>query len=167
LFLVLAAGITQLKFNFLVLAAVGVVITNSLFSAGDYYRYVRKENWDAPAGYVSLKMEEGDLLLFNSPMVQIPFDYYYEDYEKLKFFQLEQRGIPDMFESGRPESRMTKDDIPDLVSLLNGHKRVWLVYSHELYSDPLGLVPQTLADKMKLIEQRDFYGGKVQLYEAP
>jgi len=62
---------------------------------------------------------------------------------------------------------MTESDIPKLISMLRGHNRVWLVYSHDSYTDPKGLVPQTLASQMKLIRKRDFYGGQVQLYEAP
>ena len=37
-----------------------------------------------------------------------------------------------------------------------------LVYSHDSYTDPMGLIPQTLASKMELIRQRDFYGGQIQ-----
>jgi hypothetical protein len=62
---------------------------------------------------------------------------------------------------------MTEGDIPGLISMLRGHNRVWLVYSHNDITDPNGLVPQTLASQMKLIRERDFYGGKVQLYEMP
>jgi hypothetical protein len=50
---------------------------------------------------------------------------------------------------------------------LAGHDRVWLVYSHAQYTDPLGLIPQTLAAQMELIRERDFYGGQVQLYKNP
>jgi hypothetical protein len=43
----------------------------------------------------------------------------------------------------------------------------WLVYSHNDYTDPQGLIPQTLAAKMRLAREREFYGGRVQLYETP
>jgi mannosyltransferase len=67
----------------------------------------------------------------------------------------------------RKKAKMTESDIPGLISLLHGHDRVWLVYSHDFYTDPLGLIPRTLASQMKLIRTRDFYGGQVQLYENP
>jgi hypothetical protein len=51
---------------------------------------------------------------------------------------------------------MTTNEIPGLISLISGHKRVWLVYSHDSYTDPLGLIPQTLAAQMKLIRNDDF-----------
>jgi hypothetical protein len=62
---------------------------------------------------------------------------------------------------------MTAGDVPALMSLVREHNRVWLVYSHDAYTDPEGIIPQTLTAHMKLTQTRDFYGGQVQLYEAP
>jgi mannosyltransferase len=81
---------------------------------------------------------------------------------------VEEHGVPvDMFDSGIMEPKMAESDIPRLISLLNGHKTVWLVYSHNANTDPIGLIPQTLASVMKLIYTRDFNGVQVQIYGAP
>ncbi|HOT93053.1 MAG TPA: glycosyltransferase family 39 protein [Anaerolineae bacterium] len=168
LFLALAAGVTQLKFRFLILVAVGILGTNNLFAAADYYRFTQKEDWRTAAGYVANFAQKGDLVLFNATWVQIPFDYYFHAYENQYAIQIEKRGAPvDLFDSGVVEPKMTERDIPRLLSLIDGRQRVWLVYSHDWYTDPQGLIPQTLASKMRLTRQRDFYGGRVQLYEAP
>jgi hypothetical protein len=168
LFLVMAAGIAQLRFRLLIIAMVGILGTNSLFSAGDYYRFMQKEDWSTAAGYVAYFAQKDDLVLFNSNFVEIPFDYYFKPYEKQYFIQVEKCGVPeDLFDSGILEPKMTDSYIPKLISLLSGHNRVWLVYSHDSYTDPRGLIPQTLASKMKLIQERDFYGGQVQLYGTP
>jgi len=167
MFLVLAAGIAQLRFRLLMIVVLGILGTNYLFSNGDIYRFAQKEDWSDPAGYIANYVEKDDVILFNSAMVQIPFDYYFKAYEKKYFIQVEKHGIPDMFDSRIPEPRMTNGDIPRLISLLRGHKRVWLVYSHDSYTDPEGLIPQTLKHEMKYIRTRDFYGVQVQLYEAP
>jgi len=168
LLLVLAAGIAHLRFRFLILAALGILGTLNLFSAADYYRFMRKEDWSTPAGYVANFAEKDDLVLFNATWVQIPFDYYFKTYEDLYSIQVEKRGVPvDMFDSGILEPKMTDSDIAGLISLVNERDRVWLVYSHNWYTDPMGLIPQTLASKMGLTRQRDFYGGQVQLYETP
>jgi mannosyltransferase len=168
LFLILAAGVAHLRFRFLIIGAVGILGTISLFSASDYYRFFQKEDWYTAAGYVANFAEKDDLVLFNSNFVVIPFDYYFETYEHLYSIQVEKYGVPeDLFDSGILEPEMTDSDIPKLISLLNGHNRVWLVYSHNSYTDPTGLIPQTLASKMKLIRTRDFYGGQVQLYGTP
>jgi hypothetical protein len=137
-------------------------------SAGDYFKFVQKEDWSTAAGYVANFAEKDDLVLFNDTFVQIPFDYYFTTYEELYRIQIEKRGLPvDMLDSGIVEPKMTTDDIPRLMSLMSGRRRVWLVYSHNGYTDPMGLIPQTLAAKMELSRKRDFNGGQVQLYVSP
>lgn len=168
LFLVLAAGIAQFRFRFLIVIMAGILSAANLFSTSDYFRFMQKEDWSTPAGYVANFAQKDDLILFNATWVQIPFDYYFKPYEDQYSIQVEKRGVPvDMFDSGVVEPKMTDSDIPRLVSLLSGRKRVWLVYSHDWYADPRGVIPQTLASRMRLTRQRDFYGGQVQLYEAP
>ncbi len=168
LFLILAAGIAQLRFRLLIIAAVGILGTNNLFSASDYFRFTQKEDWSTAAGYVARFAQKDDVVLFNATLVQIPFDYYFGAFEKLYSIQVEKHGLPvDMADSGNVEPTMTTNDLPRLMSLLSGRNRVWLVYSHNWYTDPMGLIPQTLASKMTLTRTRDFYGGQVQLYETP
>ena len=168
MFLLLAAGIVQLRFRFLMIVVLGILATNFLFSTGDYYRFFQKEDWSTAAGYVANFAEKDDLVLFNSNFVEIPFDYYFKPYEMQYSLQVVKHGVPlDLFDSGILEPKMTTKDIRGLISLLSGHNRVWLVYSHNDYTDPMGLVPQTLASKMKLLRTRDFYGGQVQLYGTP
>ncbi|MAT98335.1 MAG: hypothetical protein CL608_14415 [Anaerolineaceae bacterium] len=168
LFLVLAAGIAQLRFRPLMILVLGILGTINLFSTGDYYRFYQKEDWSTAAGYVAYFAEEDDLVLFNSNFVEIPFNYYFKTYEEQYLLRVEKQGVPlDLFDSAILEPEMKESDIPALTSLLQDHNRVWLVYSHNDYTDPNGLIPQTLASKMSLIRQRDFNGGQVQLYETP
>lgn len=173
LFLMLAAGIAQLRFRVLMIVVIGTLSVNYFFSDGDYYRLVQKEDWSSAVSEVVAFVEKDDLVLFNSNFVEIPFDYYVKTLNPLsvqveKFSQVEKQGVPeDLFESGILEPKMTNTDVPKLITLLRGHKRVWLVYSHNWYTDPTGLIPQTLASQMKLIRQNDFYGVQVQLYGTP
>jgi hypothetical protein len=170
LFLVVAAGIVQLRFRLVILVVLGILGINNLFSTGDYYRSRQQEDWNNVAGYVANYVQKDDLILFNATWVQIPFDYYFKVYEDQYFLQVEQHGVPvDMFDRGIAEPKMTDSDIPRLISLLSGRNRVWLVYSHNWYTDtdPMGLIPQTLASEMKLIQERDYYGLQVQLYGVP
>ena len=168
LYLLLAAGVAQLRFRPLMILVLGSLCAINLFSSSDYYRFYQKEDWNTAAGYVANFAEKDDLVLFNSNFVEIPFNYYFRTYEDQYSIQVEKQGVPlDLFDSGTLEPEMTADDIPGLISLLNGHDRVWLVYSHDSYTDPMGLIPDTLASQMKLIRERDFYGGQVQLYGTP
>ena len=168
LFLVLATGIAQLRFRLLIIMMVGVLGTNNLFSAGDYFRFVQKEDWSNPAGFIANFVQKDVLVLFNATWAQIPFDYYFKTYENQYSIQVEKHGVPvDMFDSGVLEPKMTESDIPRLISLLSGHRTVWLVYSHNQNTDPMGIIPQTLASQIKLIYGRDYYGVQVQIYGAP
>lgn len=168
LYLALAAGVAQLKFRPLMILGLMSLGAINLFSAGDYYRWYQKEDWSTAADYVANFAEKDDLVLFNSNFVEIPFNYYFRTNEDLYQIQVEKQGVPlDLFDSGILEPEMTANDVPRLISLLSGHNRVWLVYSHESYTDPMGLIPKTLASQKKLIRTRDFYGGQVQLYVTP
>jgi hypothetical protein len=168
LYLVLAAGVVQVKFRPLMVLVLGSLGAINLFSAGDYYRFYQKEDWSTAAGYVAYFAEKGDLVLFNSNFVEIPFNYYFRSYEDLYGIQVVKQGLPlDLIDNGVLEPEMTANDIPGLISLLRGHDRVWLVYSHNSYTDPKGLIPETLASQMKLLRRRDFYGGQVLLYGTP
>ena len=166
--LLLAAGIMQLRFRLLMIMVLGAVATNYMFTTGDYYRFFQKEDWATAAGHVAYSAKKGDLVLFNSNFVEIPFDYYFRPYEDQYSLQLVKQGVPlDLLGDGVLEPKMTEDDIPKLAALVSGHDRVWLVYSHDSYTDPKGLIPQTLAAQKKLTSTREFYGGQVQLYETP
>ncbi len=168
LFLLLAAGVAQFKFRYLIIVVLGTLSALNLFAVSDYYRFFQKEDWSTAAGFVALFAEKDDLVLFNSNFAEIPFDYYFETYETHYDIQVVKQGVPlDLFASGVPEPPMTPGDVPGLVALLTGHKRVWLVYSHASYTDPLGLIPQVLAAHKTLMRTRDFYGGQVQLYGTP
>jgi hypothetical protein len=168
LLLLLAAGIIQLRFRLLMIVVLGILVTINLFSASDYYRFTQKEDWSKPAGFVANFIQKDDLILFNASWVQIPFDYYFKPYERQYLLQVEKHGVPvDMFDSGVLEPKMTESDIPRLQSLVSGHKTVWLIYSHNLITDPMGLIPRTLASTMKLLATRDYYGVQVQIYGSP
>jgi len=168
LFLLLAGGIALLKNRYLIVLGLMALCTINLFSVSDYFRFYQKEDWKTAARSVAGFAEKDDLILFNSNFIEIPFDYYFDPYAELYSLQVEERGLPlDLAASGILEPEMTANDIPGLISLLNGHPRVWLVYSHADYTDPGGLIPQTLAARMKLTRENEFYGGVVQLYVSP
>jgi mannosyltransferase len=168
LILLLAAGIAHLKSRILVFVAVAILGTNNVFTTSDYYRFYQNEDWSTAAAYVANFAQKDDLVLFNAGWTQIPFDYYFRRWEEQYPIQVERHGVPaDMFDRCILEPIMTAGDIPRLDSLLVGHERVWLVYSHNWYTDPNGLVPQALAAQMNVSLRRDFNGGVVQLYVRP
>ncbi|MBA4383225.1 MAG: hypothetical protein C0410_00670 [Anaerolinea sp.] len=168
LFLLLAAGVAQFRFKILIFVMLGCLVTINFFSTSDYYKFFQKEDWNSAARTVAGLAENDDLVLFNSNFVEIPFNYYIESYETHQYLRLEKQGLPqDLIDDGVLEPVMTEEDIPALISMLKGYERVFLVYSHDSYTDPLGLIPQTLASQMKLSRETEFIGGVVQVYVTP
>jgi mannosyltransferase len=162
LYVLMAAGIAALRRPTVAMAAIAILMAANGFSLQEYYNNFQKEGWREAAAYVGPQAREGDLILFNASWVQIPFDYYFRAADK----PLEEHGLPaDLFERGILEPKMSPADLPRLRVLIQGHPRVWLVYSHDWYTDSQGLIPVTLAQAMTLVESRPYEGLEVQLYE--
>lgn len=163
LYLLLAAGIGQLRRRPCILAAVLMTLTINTLSLREYYDHFEKEQWDDAAAFVAERVEPGDLILFNAAWVQIPFDFYFRPHNSPAV----ERGLPvDLFERGDLEPKMTVSDLPRLRVLIRGRERVWLVYSHDWYTDPQGLIPSALEEELDVLDRWDFYGLQVQLYGA-
>jgi hypothetical protein len=126
-----------------------------------HFQLSRKEEWREAAAYVARQLEPGDLLLFNATWVQIPFDYYFEQ----SALTAERRGVPvDLFDAGLLEPIMAAQDLPRLTELIAGRSRVWLIYSHDWYTDPHKLIPTHLQKNLDWVKRRSFYGLELRLY---
>jgi mannosyltransferase len=161
LYLLLAAGICQLRRWPFILIAVLLILTVNGLSLREYYVHFEKEQWDDAAAFVAERVEPDDLILFNATWVQIPFDFYFRSYDLM----VTERGVPvDLFDRGILEPKMAESDLPRLRNLIRGHERVWLVYSHNWYTDPQGLIPPVLEEELDMLNQWRFYGLQVRLY---
>ena len=164
LYLLLAAGVNQLRYRVLVLGAVLMLVTVNGLSLREYYTNFEKEQWDDAAQYVAGRVESEDLILFNATWVQIPFDFYFRFHNK----NVAEHGAPvDLFDRGILEPKMTRADVPRLQSLLRQYERVWLVYSHNWYTDPESIVVNALSAELTLLDRQRFYGLEIHLYGTP
>jgi hypothetical protein len=163
LYLLLAAGLRLLRWRVLIMAGTLWLVALNLISLNEYYTTFRKEEWDDAAHYVAEHAQGNDLILFNATWVQIPFDFYFHDYHR----PVLEHGVPvDLFDRGVLEPKMTAADLPRLHDLISGHDRIWLVYSHDWYTDPQAIVRTTLSEALTLIDEREFFGLKLYLYSA-
>jgi len=161
LYLVLAAGIRQLRYRPYIVAAVLMIVTVNGLSLREYYAHFEKEQWDDAASFVAQRVQPDDLLLFNATWVQIPFDFYFRLHNR----PVAEHGLPvDLFDRGILEPKMAESDLPRLRSLIRGHNRVWLIYSHDWYTDPQGLIPPALDEELDPLDTWDFYGLQLRLY---
>ena len=144
-----------------VASVVAVLVVNSL-SLHEYYVRYQKEQWDDAARYVAQRIEEEDLILFHATWTQLPFDFYFDPQ-----LSVEKHGLPvDLFDRGVLEPKMTEQDLPRLYKLLRGRDRVWLIYSHNWYTDPQHLIPAALAERGELVDRQPFHGLDVYLYDV-
>ncbi len=138
----------------------GLLLLNSVALRG-YYADFHKEAWDEAAAYVAAHARADDLLLFNATWVQIPFDYYFRE----SGLALEERGLPvDLFDRGELEPSMTAADLPRLRNLIANRDGVWLIYSHDWFTDPQRLIPAALAQEMTLQKAITFTGIRLLRY---
>ncbi len=142
--------------------ALALILVLSGLSLGGYYWGFQKEGWDQAAAYVAEHVGPDDVIVFNATWVQIPFEYYYRHYGK----DTELRGLPvDLFDRGVLEPIMAESDVPYLHELVRGRERVWLVYSHDWYTDPKKIIPRELARDLRVVDRRKFPGLQVIRYE--
>ncbi len=164
LYVLLAAGLRQLRYRPYILAGLITLVVINGFSLREYFFFFEKEQWDDAAAYVAERVANEDLLLFNATWVQIPFDFYFRRYNR----PVVKHGVPtDLFDRGILEPKMASSDLPHLHDLIRGHERVWLIYSHNWYTDPQSLIPRALGHELKLLDQREFVGLEVHLYGVP
>jgi len=65
----------------------------------------------------------------------------------------------DLFDRGVLEPKMAASDLSRLRALIQGRERVWLVYSHDWYTDP-----PALAEELDLLDRCKFHDLQVRLY---
>lgn len=143
-------------------AALAGLLYANYASLQNYYDNFRKEEWREAAAWAAERVRPHDLMLFNATWVQIPFDYYFARHD----LDVARHGVPvDMFDAGVLEPKMTEAGVPRLMELMDGYNCVWLVYSHNWYTDPNKILPNVLRHEMMARKGQSFSGLEIQLYE--
>lgn len=121
--------------------------------ATDYWTQPEYEAWRPTAQYLAENAKPDDIILFNDSYVELSFDYYFRRYH----VPVVEQGVPTTFgATAIDEPIMTEIDIPRLRDLAVHHRRLWLVYSHDWYTDPHHLVLDTLGHTLQLIRTQSF-----------
>ncbi len=145
----------------MIVALLGVLIALPLISLKSYYRDFEKEDWALVGEHVAAHASDDDLVLFNATWSQIPVEYYTRNTP----VSADMAGIPGtLFDSGKLEPIMTKDDVAYLHELTSSYDELWLVYAHEWYTDPAGIIPQALTAGYDLVDEQGFRGPRVLHY---
>jgi mannosyltransferase len=154
-YLIMATALTQLRRRPVYRAAMTILLL-LIMVVGlslNYWQKPEYEAWRPVAKYIARGVRPGDAILFNDSYVQLPFDYYFKRYH----ISVVEHGIPGDFGAAFiQEHLMTSADVPALRSFSASHPRIWLVYSHNWYTDPSGLVPRNLGQAAKLTDYKTF-----------
>ncbi|MGI5127885.1 glycosyltransferase family 39 protein [Pseudonocardia sp. CA-107938] len=158
-----AVALTGIRRRGVAALATAALLAVNTVSLVAYYRAGSVEDWEGAALYLAGAAQPGDLVLFNAGWTRIPFDFYYAGVGP----PVEERGVPvDLFERGVLEPRMTPADLPQLDGLLAGRPRVWLVYSHDWYTDPDGVVGRHLDSVLVPVGEHRFTAIDIREYRA-
>jgi len=155
----LAAGMLALPGPGLILPVAAIWCAFQWAGLDTYYRYATTEDWQGPARYVAAHARAGDLVLFSGSWLQLAFDYYYQGPP------LQEHGLPvDLFSSGVLEPPEEAADIARLPALVGVAPRVWLIYGHQSFDDPQGMVPPALQQLFRQQSSTPYLGG-ITLYQ--
>jgi uncharacterized membrane protein len=167
-YLIFATAITQLRRHPVYRAAIliAVLLIMACGLSLNYWQKPEYEAWRPVANYIAGNGHAGDVILFNDSYVELPFDYYFKRYH----ISVVEHGVPGDFGANFiQEHLMTSADVPALKSFVAGHKRIWLVYSHNWYTDPFDLIPRSLGQVVQLTKYQTFASREpitVSLYEG-
>lgn len=163
LFVLLATGITQLRRRGLIPCACAALLVVNLVGLVSWYREPGAEDWRGAAAYIAARAQPGDVVLFSAGWTELPFSFYYR---RTGGPPVEAHGLPvDPFERDELEPRMAESDIPRLDLLVAGRPRIWLVLSHDWYTDPQRIVTDHLGQSWHVTEQQDLAGMRIQAYQ--
>ncbi|WP_214408148.1 glycosyltransferase family 39 protein [Pseudonocardia lacus] len=156
-------GLARLRPRPVMAMATAALLAVNAVSLVAYYQAAGTEDWRRAALYVADRARPGEVALFSAGWTELAFGYYYRS---TGGEPIEMHGLPvDPFERGVLEPKMAATDVPRLDQLTEGRPRVWLVLSHDGYTDPDRIVTGRLGEHMHVVEQVDLAGMRIQAYE--
>jgi LysM repeat protein len=126
----------------------------NLISIGHNAWIEEKENWRDLAAHVAAlaKNTRGGLIIFNPPYAELPFDYYFRQYD----LELDTQGFPKDEVLRHPEPKK----VGNLTNLLSGRPYIWLVMRNDEAADPNSRVKEWL-DTNGYVRRGDFYRDNI------
>jgi mannosyltransferase len=113
-----------------------------------------KENWRDLAAHMAAiaRNTRGGLIIFNPPYAELPFDFYFRQYD----LDLDTQGYPEDEILLHPEPKR----VGNLTNLLANRPYVWLVMRNDEAADPNSRVKEWL-DSNGYVRRGDFYRDNI------
>jgi len=138
-------GINKLRFKYLRLSVVIIIIGFSLISIKDYFSEEQRDQWREAIDYIDLRAKEGDLIYIygTSPFENI-FSYYYR-------------------KCGLPDKRIAVEVMPiiglsdeEISTVAKEFGRVWVILSH-VDTEEIRRVRKLLEDDYCLVRYKRYF----------
>ncbi|MEM2989716.1 MAG: glycosyltransferase family 39 protein [Halobacteria archaeon] len=161
LILLLSSALTNLPrtFKLLIVMILGFFIISSLFSL---YNTNTKHGWREVASYIEGNYRPGDLLYLNPAAGMLPLDVYLH-------MEIPYEGYPpgyDVIKGGWVGETVTADIANQIMKALSTkYKRIWLVEFVPTFWDPEAQLVAWLEKHGTRLDERDFQGVHVYLYD--
>lgn len=111
-----------------------------------YHRDGEREAWKETTALVAAMAKEGDAIVFQAGWTQLPFMYHYR---RQRGPALKERPLPaPVFSGAVAEPKATRENVQAGLRPLAEENRIWLIYSHDWYTDP---------DQLTLLELRRMF----------
>jgi mannosyltransferase len=168
--LLIAIGISKISRRWILVASIVVVLGISGFQLSSYYQNFEKEDWRGATTYVLSETQKGDAIVFYTSYVSTPFSYYQEKagaaseapvsvpyFDPHIYTPTPVLNVPAGYSVG---GKMPPVDMA-LTSRLSGYDRIWLVISHEYFTN-LGrdvqaqTIQNMLQEKYGISSEKDF-----------
>ena len=171
LLLLVAAGVAQVRFWWLRIAVLIVLLSLSFRGTTEYYTHdvdIQRDDWRAVSRYLLNQVQPGDALLFHVPMGRMPYEFY-------RSLSRPTSASPVVLYPHHADGRLTfldfveKPDEAEIERSLASHPRVWMVLTYA--ETQMGLADARSQELTALVgkthflaERHDFSGVEVLLY---
>ncbi len=144
---------------------VGAMTLLQIWGIVEYQAHGEREAWRDAAAAVAYRAAPGDAVAFQAGWVQLPFMYHYK---RMRGDVLTEWPLPEAVFSGTvAEPRMTPENVRTSLAPLAGMGRLWLVYSHDWYTDPDGLTLSALDRQRPRLGEWHFRSIRLFLFGPP
>ena len=148
------------------IAAILLLCAGQVAALAGYYRDGEREGWRDAAALIASRAGEGGAVLFHANWAQLPFAYHYATVEEYADVEgapaIEQIPLPEpVFSGDVAEPKMFRVHLPYMHERLIGRERLFLVYSHDWYTDPERLIVRALEVRYRVAADWEFEAIRV------
>lgn len=149
------------------LPALALVLALSSWDVAGFYRS-QTENWREMLAGLKHDAQPGDLVLAFPNEVQMPVSYYMKEGPTVTYLPgpFPALGLARVYTGNAGAPNIAPEDAAHVRTLVQGHRRVWLIERRADLYDPNGIVTKELDACCRLLRRSEGTGANISLYET-